>query len=276
MKNKSIMRKVITGILAVSLAVSASIVALADSTTSGSTSSATTNTQGNVRAKRGPGRGPQDSAPAMKSTLDSLVKAGTITQDQEDKITAYIKQKDDERKAGMDKVKNMTEDERKAYFEANKSKEKTDIFSDLASKSIITKAQADSIKKAMPTPKKRPEIKTQFDSLVKAGTITQDQEDKITAYMKQKDDERKAEMDKIKAMTDTERKAYFEANKDKVKTDILSELVSQGTITQEVADAIKKAVPDFNGFDHHGMKPDAPKDDAQDQTQTHVDTPTVE
>lgn len=278
MKNKSIMRKVIIGIVAASLAVSVSVAAMAQSTSSGTGTSAST-TQ---KAKNGFGSrkapGVYASSKLTKAQLDSLVKAGTITQDQENKIEAYIKQKNEANKAERDKIKSMTEAERKAYFEANKGKQKTDLLTDLVSQNIISQTQADAIKKAIPVPKKKEDpqrknnFKTQLDSLVKAGTITQDQENKIQDYIKQKNAAKKAEMDKIKNMTAAERKAYFEANKGKRKTDLFSELVSQNIISQTQADAIKKAIPAPKGFKHNGRKPGASQGQTQTQPQNSVTT----
>ena len=81
---------------------------------------------------------------------------------------------------------------------------------------------------------------------VTAGVITQAEADKITAFLKTKEDaekvKRDAEKAKIDAMTAAERKAYMEANKP-VKTNILAELVTAGILTQAQADKIQAAMP---------------------------------
>jgi competence protein ComGC len=166
---------------------------------------------------------------ALKTRLDALVTAGTITQAQEDSILQYVNEKDAERKAEMEKVKNMTKEERDAYFK-DKTKEKFDLFSELVSKEIITQAQADEISKNVKEKAsnvldkvkdsfKRPEPRGDFlgkiKSLIDQGTITQWEYDKITEYIKSKDK----------------------------KTDLLAGLVSDGIITQEKADAISKLLP---------------------------------
>jgi len=46
-------------------------------------------------------------------------------------------------------------------------------------------------------------------------------------------------MTKVAAMTDTEKKAYFESKKTETKTSLLDQLVSKGILTQTQADAIK-------------------------------------
>jgi glutamyl-tRNA reductase len=165
-----------------------------------------------------------------------------------------MNKKDEARKAEMEKVKAMTEEERKAYFEANKPTFKVDMFEELVAEGIINQTQADKIKAALPkggehegVMKAKIDFTTAFDSLVSAGTITQAQEDKIVEFMKQKAEARKAEMEKVKAMTEEERKAYFEANKAKERPDLFKELVDAGILNQAQADAAKKALPEHSG-----------------------------
>ena len=104
---------------------------------------------------------------------------------------------------------------------------------------------------------------------VKAGVITQAEADKVTAFLKTKEDARKAEVDaekaKLDAMTDTEKKAAMEAKKverdaERAKLqamtseertaymkanniNIFTELVTAGILTQDQADKIQAAVP---------------------------------
>lgn len=183
----------------------------------------------------------------FKEKLDSLVKSGTITQAQEDKILSLIKQKEDERKAEMEKVKNMTEEQRKEYFKQNKVKAKGDIFKELVEQNVITQQQADTIKNTIfdKNKDKRKDFKggnfkTFLDNQVKAGVITQDEENKIISYMNKKAEDKKAEMEKIKSMTDEERKAYFENKKSQTKSDLFKELVDNGILTQTKADSLMK------------------------------------
>jgi hypothetical protein len=80
----------------------------------------------------------------------------------------------------------------------------------------------------------------QLDALVAAGTITQTTADKIQAYLDAEQATFKAEMEKVKAMTDDERETYFQNFKSKApeRLDMLSNLVQKGVITQIEADAI--------------------------------------
>lgn len=88
------------------------------------------------------------------------------------------------------------------------------------------------------------DFKTNLAKLVTAGTITQAQANSIIAEFTQEQATKAAEFAKIKAMTETEREQYFQANKDKAKrVNPLSQLVTAGTITQAQANAIMKAMP---------------------------------
>lgn len=236
MNKKKIMSKIMPAIVAGSVLCSAGGFAYAQSTAKNSANTSITQTKD------------KDTHKHMKSKLDELVKSSTITGEQANKILDYMNQKQTEKKAEMDKIKNMTEEERKTYFENNK-KEKLNLADELVSKGIVSKEQADSVVKAIRPnfPKKEHKmntnkIKSVLDNLVKSSTITGEQENKILDYINQKQTERKADMDKVKNMTKEERKAYFENNK-KEKPDFLADVVKEGIITQEQANSIKEAMP---------------------------------
>lgn len=81
-----------------------------------------------------------------------------------------------------------------------------------------------------------------LDKLVEEGLITQDKADAITAYLKEKTDELKAQMEELRNMTQEERKAYMESKKETAPTerqDFLAQLVEKGLLTQAEADAVK-------------------------------------
>lgn len=254
MNRKKLMGKIITAVIAGGVLISAGTAAFAASSTS-------TNTNTTQQEAKMDMKNPTD---MMKTELDKLVTAGTITQDQETTILNKATEEQTERKAEMDKVKNMTEAERQTYFESKKTTEKTSFLSSLVTDGTLTQTQADTIKNAMPQGPggkgdgkhggmSSEKIKTQLDTLVTAGTITQDEETKIISYFTEQETVRKAEMDKVKDMSEADRKAYFESKKTTTKTDMFSELVTAGIITQDKADAIKAAMP-------APKAPDAPKD----------------
>lgn len=168
----------------------------------------------------------------IKEDLSGLVEKNIIDQATADKIKAYRTEKAEEMKVNMEKVKNMTEAERTEYFKTQVTKEP---YADLVSAGIITQAQADQIKAEMPTHRVA-FMKQGFDldALVKNNTIDQATADKVKAYMESKMQEMKSKMSEKPSdqTVKTER------------TDILTDLVTEGILTQSQADAIKATMPE--------------------------------
>ncbi|QGU94062.1 hypothetical protein GOM49_01950 [Clostridium bovifaecis] len=244
MKSNKLVMKLMTGVIIAGVTLSTSGTAFAGTKDKASSTTTKAWTQNGKEYKKG------FSEESLKTQLDNLVKSGTITQAQEDKIVEFMNEKNEARKTEMKKVGNMTEEEKKAYFENQKAAEKVDAFKELVGAGIINQEQADKIKAVIPQGREnkkwmkgRIDFKTIFDTLVKSGKITQAQEDKIIEFMNKKEEARKTEMEKIKNMTEEERKAYFQESKSKEKTDLLSELVAAGIINQEEADIVKAALP---------------------------------
>jgi len=155
----------------------------------------------------GEGNQPED----RKNPIDELVTAGTITQAQADAINTAIK----------------------AGREAKKNKEA--VLKELVTAGTITQAQADAVTKAYTPGEKKNDLqgdnmnngviiiqKEQLDSLVDAGTITQAQADAIQELSKSNES--------LKGV-----RKFGHDNQ-------LAELVTAGTITQAQADAIKAAI----------------------------------
>lgn len=90
--------------------------------------------------------------------FDKLVTDGVITQEQSGQISAFLAKQAEERKADLEKIKDMTAEERKAYFEANKPQERPRLLDSLVTAGIITQEKADEItktlaaKKCLPVP----------------------------------------------------------------------------------------------------------------------------
>lgn len=198
----------------------------------------------------------------IKSKLDPLVTAGTITHAIEDKVIAIFNQIETDKKAEMDKLKSMSAADRKTYLANQAKTPKVDPLASLVSGGTMTQAQADAIKAAIAPNKdvrsihrSRPmqpagkttvnmqtALKTKLDALVKAGTITQDIEDKVVAYESQQEAARKAEMDKLNSMSAADRKTYLENKAKTPRQDMFTSMVSSGTLTQAQADTLKAAM----------------------------------
>ncbi|HWQ43252.1 MAG TPA: hypothetical protein VN456_14620 [Desulfosporosinus sp.] len=220
--------------------------------------------------------GPQDDMKAMatdseqmQTILAALVTDGTLTQTDVDNITAFMVTQETERKAEQAKVALMTETERQAYHNqkaTTSTQPKPDRFSEMVTSGIITQEQADSITakiEAQRLATRQAEQKTQLDTLVANNTITVAQVDQILAYEVTEDAARKAEMDKVKAMTTDERAAYLETSQSTPK-DPLAGLVDAGILTQDQADAVTKLM----GAGKHGGPLAGPMENDSEQMQT--------
>ncbi|HWQ77076.1 MAG TPA: hypothetical protein VN441_17345 [Syntrophomonas sp.] len=213
--------------------------------------------------------GGQDKGPGMEGKrdiginldLEALVKDGIITSDESDAIQAKIDEMKAERQAAMDKIEGMTKEERQAYFEskqtdADQKAKKTDMLSSLVEDNIISSDTAAAIREAQQTQRReerQEKLTDKLAALVEDETITADQSDAIVAAMQEQQEKRQAEMEKIKAMSDEKREAYFKENKP-ATSGFLSELVTAGTITQDQADAVAKTIggPGGEGKGHGG------------------------
>lgn len=110
----------------------------------------------------GPGQGgdlghrPPDMIQHVTKSLADLVDNGTITPEQSDKILAFFKEKDDRIKADCEKTKDMSPEERKAYFDQRRPKDRPDIVKDLMNCAGLSEDQAkkvaDALRPPMPPP----------------------------------------------------------------------------------------------------------------------------
>lgn len=183
----------------------------------------------------------------------TLVASSIITDEQVEQIIAYQATEKATRKTEMEKLKDMTKDERDAYLETSKGTSPKDPMSGLVDAGIITQDQADSIKaedEAQRLATRQAEQKTRFDTLVASNTITAAQVEQILAYEVTQDAARKAERDKVEAMSSEERATYLETSKGTPK-DPMAGLVDAGILTQEQADSVAKVMSSGHA---HGQK----------------------
>ncbi|MDP4087866.1 MAG: hypothetical protein Q8930_01195 [Bacillota bacterium] len=187
---------------------------------------------------------------SLKDELQKFVDDKVITAEQAKKIEAFLQKKMEEKKAEHDKLKGMTEQEREKYIKENAGK-RMDFFGELISSGIINKEQADKMKAEL---QNRREAKLQeiLKMEVTKGTLKQEQLDKINEFLTKKKEERMNEHEKLKNMTEEERKHYISQHP-KQKSDLLAELVSAGIISKEQGDALSRVLPQLHrGHNHKG------------------------
>lgn len=120
----------------------------------------------------------------LENLLTTQVTAGVITQVESDKVTAFLKTKEEARKAEMDaqkaKLEAMTDTEKKVAMEAKKAAR---VAEKARLKAMTTEEKAAYLKA------NRPNNASIFTELVTAGILIKDQADKIKAAAVQKHEE---------------------------------------------------------------------------------------
>ncbi|MCT4619714.1 MAG: hypothetical protein N4A62_10045 [Marinisporobacter sp.] len=241
------MKKMVNGILIGAMVFSMAGMAFADNISTEKKAS-----KGRLGIEKRVGERFEKRGPNLEDTITKLVEAGTITQDEATKWKAFNEERMEERKAEMDKVKAMTKEERKAYLEERKDNKEAGPrrggMATLVEEGVFTQEKADQVGEKMHEMRaleQEKRFEEKMNKLVEDGMITQDEATKWKAFHEEKVEERKAEMDKVKAMSEEDRKAYFEERKNTKgeKRDELSELVKEGVISQDTADKIKENAP---------------------------------
>lgn len=238
-------RKALVVVTALTLIFSSSVMAFAASTQSGT--QGTTSTQVAKVSMTDEQRSAIEQARAASVTeaLAQLVKAGTITQEEADKVSTSTVKTEKTSQTGV--FANLTEDQRQA-LEEERQTVMSEAIASLVNAGTITQEQADQF-----TPKDRTEFNSDITteqreaiqqareaartaaitSLVSAGTITQTEADAIAA--KSQTGHKAGSGTTASGLTEDQMKALMTAEQAQFKTELTS-LVSAGTITQDQAD----------------------------------------
>ena len=209
MKSISLKTKVITGIITGGMLLSSVSLAFATTTTT-TTKAKDTNVKANSRTEC------KQPKAELESTLKLGVSSKIVTKSESDKILAY--------KNNKIKVKTG----------------KPDFYKELVDNKILTQVKADALEasaKIQRETQMKKNMETNLAKLVTDKTITQDQADKIKATMIKEEAAKKAEMEKVKNMTEAQRTTYKDSTKANHES-ALKSLVDDGTITQAQADKV--------------------------------------
>lgn len=219
----------------------------------------------------------QDRLAAQQKQLDTLVAAGTITQEQADKLLALVKTNSEEQKAKAEEFKNMTEEERQALLEEQKTKaeefknlseeerqalkdqqkeKKADLFSQAVDEGIITQAECDTIHQNIQEKAKQERqqnTQTKIDELVNQGTITNEQAASILENMSKKQEKPERDVSKSSSIQNDNKDQKNSLVNRGERPAPFKDLVDDGTLTQEQADSVSKAMqPSVNRGEGHG------------------------
>jgi uncharacterized protein YutE (UPF0331/DUF86 family) len=85
----------------------------------------------------------------FETVLDKLVEEGKLKETSSKAVQEYMKTQGEARKAEMEKIKDLSAEEKKAYFENNK-KERVDILEKMVADGVISADEAKIIKEAVP------------------------------------------------------------------------------------------------------------------------------
>lgn len=160
MKDKSIKKKILTGVLAGTIAISTSTLSFAAVKDSNGTKQKPntrtecnrpmnkknfdTKKQAEMKVKNQEIR-----AQKLEEGLKTLVSSNKITQDQANKVEEAIKSNEADRKAEFEKIKSMTKEERKTYMESIKGT-KVNPIKALVDNGTITETQLKDIMSILP------------------------------------------------------------------------------------------------------------------------------
>ncbi|SHI96833.1 hypothetical protein [Lutispora thermophila] len=85
----------------------------------------------------------------ITKSLEQLVEKGVLKPEDVEKINNYLKIEREEKRKMFEQMKNMTEEQRKEFIR-NYRKDKVDLWEKMVDDKIITKEQADEIRKLLP------------------------------------------------------------------------------------------------------------------------------
>lgn len=180
----------------------------------------------------------------LSNSLTKLVAQGTITKDQSDKALSFFKEKAAQRQAAMEKTKDMSPDERRAYMQEH-FKNRSNMRDELKKAAGFSDEQAKAVTEALRPQHNAKEMEQRMTNnlknMVEKGTISQTQADQLAKFFKEKGEQRKAEFEKIKNMTPEERKTYREQNR-KDRPNFINEIKAAADLSDDQAKAVAETL----------------------------------
>ncbi|MDR1538700.1 MAG: hypothetical protein LBU32_12040 [Clostridiales bacterium] len=95
------------------------------------------------------GFGFKKKADRQKPDFSELADEGVISKETAEKINKYLEERHEKRLAEKEKIKEMSPEDRDAFFESKKKTPRVGIWTEMVNEGIITQAESDSIKEAL-------------------------------------------------------------------------------------------------------------------------------
>lgn len=217
-------KKLITGILISTMTLTSGLMVFADTD-----SEFVDNIKGATLVRRGEAPIPSAACKkhgSLKAVIEKLVEEGKLSREKAEAIEKFMEKKREENK--------KLSDDNKKEFKRNKS---FGLLTDLVEAKLITNEEAGIIRGKL-IELKELALDEKLNKLIQQGTITKPQAEKIMLYFKNACQERAAQHEKLKNMTEEQRKEFFANNK---KGSIMNKLIEDGVINQQQAEELKKA-----------------------------------
>jgi polyhydroxyalkanoate synthesis regulator phasin len=246
MKNPMRMKKFIGGLVIGGLLLGGGGLALATGNSSGSTD--TIQPSKPICGPRMAGMKAINSE-LMQSVWADLVAGGTLTQEQVDQIQAKQKEGRSERLQWWQGVKKAIVGKNQEMTRPSKQ----NLLAQMVSDGVITQTQADAIQaavKAKATAQRQERLQTVLDQLIADKIINSEQAAAVKTQLIQQQADRQEQRAKLRSMTPEQRKAFRQENKP-AKINPLADLVANGTITQDQADQVMKALRPAGAHEMH-------------------------
>lgn len=170
----------------------------------------------------------------LEDAINKLVEEGKLNKDKVDKIIEYKEKRAKE-------FKNLTKEQQQQIKKECKRKS---LLKDMEEAGILTEAEAEAIREKLREMRKT-RITVALNALVEQGILSKDDVRRIENYLIKAGDYRKSEYEKLKGMTESQRKEYFK-NRKRDTRDIIEKMLEDKIITEKQAEEIRKALPELS------------------------------
>ena len=171
----------------------------------------------------------------FKAVIDKLVEEGKLSRVKAEQIDKFLEQKREEQK--------KLEPEEKIRL---KNGHKYGLLNDLVNAKIINDAEADMIRGKFREIKEA-NFNEKLAAMVRKGTITQAQADKVKGYFDNVRKERVEMHKQLQNMNDEQRKAFFKEHK---KDNPMDKLVEDGILTRQQVQELRNSFREGHNGKH--------------------------